>query len=151
MMLKKGTMRVDSELWELAVEKILLNLVDSETEAHEEIIRMLQDAQALEQDGLDVSRLGKYLDICLEKSAKSRQLYSDRALEQEAFSLYIYFYHYFKEINLEINGQLIAMNNGHHFGWIATENRQISYLKIDFISFLFKFFLFCGAFLLLYV
>ncbi len=86
MMLKKGTMRVDSELWELAVEKILLNLVDSETEAHEEIIRMLQDAQALEQDGLDVSRLGKYLDICLEKSAKSRQLYSDRALEQEAFS-----------------------------------------------------------------
>lgn len=47
---------------------------------------MLQDAQALEQDGLDVSRLGKYLDICLEKSAKSRQLYSDRALEQEAFS-----------------------------------------------------------------
>ena len=86
MMLKKGTMRVDSELWKLAVEKILLNLVDSETESHEEIIRMLQDAQALEENGLDVSRLGRYLDICLEKSAKSRQLYSDRALEQEAFS-----------------------------------------------------------------
>jgi len=86
MMLKKGTMRVDSELWKLAVEKILLNLADSETESHEEIVKMLQDAQALEENGLDVSRLGAYLDLCLEKSAKSRQLYSERALEQEAFS-----------------------------------------------------------------
>lgn len=86
MMLKKGTMIVESELWKLAVEKVLLNLVDSETESHVEIIRMLQDAQALEQNGLEVSRLGKYLDNCLEKSAKSRHLYSDRSLEQEALS-----------------------------------------------------------------
>lgn len=82
--LKKGTMRVGSELWKLAVEKILLNLVDSETEAHVEILNMLQIAWCLEQDSLDVARLGRYLDTCLEKSAKSRQLYSDRALEQEA-------------------------------------------------------------------
>ena len=84
LMLKKGTMKVGSELWKLAVEKILLNLVDAETEAHEEIINMLQVAHELESDPLPLSQLGSYLDTCLEKSAKSRQLYSDRALEQEA-------------------------------------------------------------------
>jgi hypothetical protein len=84
LMLNKGTIKVESELWKLAVEKILLNLVDAETEAHEEILKMLQVAQTLEANALDVERLGHYLDTCLEKSAKSRQLFSDRALEQEA-------------------------------------------------------------------
>ena len=84
LMLKKGTMRVDSVLWKLAVEKILLNLVDSETEAHEEILNTLHVAQSLESDALDVAQLGGYLDTCLQKSAKSRQLYPDRAIEREA-------------------------------------------------------------------
>ena len=84
LMLKKGTMRVDSVLWKLAVEKILLNLVDSETEAHEEILNTLHVAQSLESDVERVAQLGGYLDTCLQKSAKSRQLYPDRAIEREA-------------------------------------------------------------------
>jgi len=78
-MIKKGSIDVTSNLWHLAVEKILLQLVDSETEAHEEILRMLLVAAPM----LDPKVLGGYLDACIDKSSKSRQLHADRALEEE--------------------------------------------------------------------
>lgn len=79
LMVQNG-LNVQGSLWSLVVEKILLNLVDSETEAHEEILRLLLEAAP----NLDIETLGGYLDTCLEKSSKSRQLFSDRALEEDA-------------------------------------------------------------------
>lgn len=80
LMIQNDTVDVSGGLWILLVEKILLNLVDSETEAHEEILKLLLEAAPK----LDTKTLGRYLDTCLEKSSKSRQLFSDRALEEEA-------------------------------------------------------------------
>jgi hypothetical protein len=75
----QNNLDVQGSLWNLIVDKILLNLVDSETEAHEEILRLLLKAAPK----LDIKTLGRYLDTCLEKSSKSRQLFSDRALEED--------------------------------------------------------------------
>lgn len=79
-MIQKNLLDMHGSLWKLMVENILLNLVDSETEAHEEILRMLVEAAPK----LDLATLGGYLDTCLAKSSKSRQLFADRALEEDA-------------------------------------------------------------------
>lgn len=79
-MIQNEKIKIDSNLWHVAVEKILLPLVDSETEAHKEIIFMLMAAAPK----LEISRLGKYLDSCIELSSRSRQLHADRALEESA-------------------------------------------------------------------
>lgn len=67
-----------SSMWNVAVEQVLLQLADSETEAHEEILRMLMIAAPK----LDVESLGRYVDCCIQNSSKSRQLHSERALEE---------------------------------------------------------------------
>lgn len=79
-MIQQEKIKIDSNLWHVAVEKILLHLVDSETEAHKEIIFMLMAAAPK----LEISRLGEYLDTCIELSSRSRQLHADRALEESA-------------------------------------------------------------------
>lgn len=79
-MLNEERISVTSEIWEKAVNKILLYLVDSETEAHEEILRMILAASPR----LEIQTLGKYLDTCLENSSRSRQLHADRAIEEAA-------------------------------------------------------------------
>jgi len=79
-MISNNIIEVQDGIWNLAVEKILLNLVDSETEAHEEILRLLMVAAPK----LDGQVLGSYLDTCLQQSSNSRQKHSERALEEES-------------------------------------------------------------------
>jgi len=79
-MVQQEKIKIGSNLWHVAVEKILLHLVDSETEAHKEIVFMFMAAAPK----LGSSRLGKYLDTCIELSSRSRQLHADRALEESA-------------------------------------------------------------------
>ena len=77
-LLAEGKVTPSSALWRVAVERVLLRLVDSETEAHEEVLRLLLAAVPL----LDPGTLGKYLDTMLGNSRRSRKVHKNRDSEE---------------------------------------------------------------------
>ena len=72
-----GKITVKSSIWEIAVDNILIRLVDAETEAHEEVLRLLLAAAKQ----LDVITLGRYLAKTLALSRKSRNEHKNRAAD----------------------------------------------------------------------
>lgn len=73
-LLAEGKVTPSSALWRVGIEGVLLRLVDSETEAHEEILRLLLAAAP----SLDPGTLGRYLDTTLANSRRSRKAHKNR-------------------------------------------------------------------------
>lgn len=67
-------------LWSVAVDGVLICLVDAETEVHEEVLRLLLAAAPV----LEPTYLGTCLASTLAKSRKSRKLHKKRAIEEAA-------------------------------------------------------------------
>ncbi|PSC68506.1 Negative elongation factor B [Micractinium conductrix] len=75
-LLKSRAMEVKDSLWQLAVDRVLVKLVDSETQTHEEILRLLLAAAPR----LDAMELSNYLTRTLNQSKKSRKRFKKRKL-----------------------------------------------------------------------
>ncbi|PRW60598.1 Negative elongation factor B [Chlorella sorokiniana] len=75
-LLKSGACEVKDTLWQLAVDQVLVKLVDSETQAHEEVLRLLLAAAPR----LDAMELSNYLTRTLNNSKKSRKRFKKRKL-----------------------------------------------------------------------
>lgn len=69
----------ETSLWTLAVDKVLVKLVDTEAEVHEEVLRLLLAAAPR----IDLLRLANYTSMTLNNSRKSRKRFKKRALEEE--------------------------------------------------------------------
>ena len=78
-LLAEGKVTPSSPLWRVAVDGVLLRLVDAETEAHEEILRLLLAAAP----AIESSRLGSYLCTTLSNSRRSRKAHRKRIEEEE--------------------------------------------------------------------
>jgi hypothetical protein len=76
-LLTSGKITTTSPIWRVAVENVLIRLVDAETEAHEEVLRLL--LVAVKQ--LDVTTLGRYLASTLANSRPSRKEHKNRAAD----------------------------------------------------------------------
>ncbi|KAL4437410.1 hypothetical protein ABPG75_004549 [Micractinium tetrahymenae] len=75
-LLKSGRCEVKDGLWQLAVDQVLVKLVDSVTQAHEEVLRLLLAAAPK----LDAMELSNYLTRTLNNSKKSRKRFKKRKL-----------------------------------------------------------------------
>ena len=71
-----GRVKTSSAAWRMAVDAILIRLVDSETEVHEEVLRLLLSAVA----DLEPKRLGQCLVACLKNSQHSRNICRKRGI-----------------------------------------------------------------------
>jgi len=74
-LLASGKITTSSSIWRVAVDNILIRLVDAETEAHEEVLRLLLAATKR----LDAAKLGRYLASTLANSRPSRKEHKNRA------------------------------------------------------------------------
>ena len=68
-LVKARKLQPASSLWVVAVDNILIKAVDSQTQTHEEVLRLLLAAAPL----LAPAQLGTYLALTLENSKKSRR------------------------------------------------------------------------------
>lgn len=75
-LLKSGVCAVKDPLWLLAVDQVLIKLVDSVTQTHEEVLRLLLAAAGK----LDAMELSNYLTRTLNNSKKSRKRFKKRKL-----------------------------------------------------------------------
>lgn len=75
-LLKGGKCDVKDGLWQLAVDQVLIKLVDSVTQTHEEVLRLLLAAAPK----LDAMELSNYLTRTLNNSKKSRKRFKKRKL-----------------------------------------------------------------------
>lgn len=66
------------QLWFLAVDRLLVRLVDAETDVHEEVLRLLLAAAV----DIDLIRLANYVTMTLNNSRRSRKRHKKRALEE---------------------------------------------------------------------
>lgn len=76
-LLTSGKITTTSSLWRIAVDNVLIRLVDAETEAHEEVLRLLLAASKQ----IDAANLGRYLASTLAKSRASRKEHKNRAAD----------------------------------------------------------------------
>jgi hypothetical protein len=74
-LLASGKITTRSPIWRVAVDNVLIRLVDAETEAHEEVLRLLLAASKQ----LEVATLGQYLASTLANSRASRKEHKNRA------------------------------------------------------------------------
>lgn len=84
-MLTQGILHIKDPIWNLAVEGILVRLVDADTKVHEEVLRLLLlaagPAGSAQLEAKDVARL---LTITLANSQQSREAYANRNAELAA-------------------------------------------------------------------
>uniref|UniRef100_A0A1D1ZVX3 Negative elongation factor B n=1 Tax=Auxenochlorella protothecoides TaxID=3075 RepID=A0A1D1ZVX3_AUXPR len=86
-LLTEGAVRVEDGIWQLAVDRVLVKLVDSETAVHEEVLRLLLAASSQ----IPLLPLANYLHHTLSNSRKSRKRFKKRklvSLELEPWSEY---------------------------------------------------------------
>jgi hypothetical protein len=76
-LLASGKISTKSLIWRVAVDNVLIRLVDAETEAHEEVLRLLLAAAKQ----LDATKLGRYLASTLANSRRSRKEHKNRAAD----------------------------------------------------------------------
>ncbi|KAI3429855.1 hypothetical protein D9Q98_010166 [Chlorella vulgaris] len=75
-LIKGGVCQVKDGLWVVAVDQVLVKLVDSVTQTHEEVLRLLLAAAPK----LDAMELSNYLTRTLNSSKKSRKRFKKRKL-----------------------------------------------------------------------
>ena len=84
-LLTQGILQIMDPIWNLAVEGILVRLVDADTKVHEEVLRLLLlaagSAGSAQLEARDVARL---LTITLTNSQQSREAYANRNAELAA-------------------------------------------------------------------
>lgn len=68
-LLARRQVTVGGPLWQLALEQLLLRMVDSETQVHEEVLRLLLAAAPF----MEVSVVARYLQTTIQNSRRSRK------------------------------------------------------------------------------
>lgn len=83
-LLTQGVLQITNPIWSLAVEGILVRLVDADTKVHEEVLRLLLLAASSTAQQLDVKDVSRLLTSTLANSQRSREAYANRNAELAA-------------------------------------------------------------------
>lgn len=76
-LLARRQLTVGGPLWQLALEQLLLRTVDSETQVHEEVLRLLLAAAPQ----MEISVLARYLQTTIQNSRRSRKRFKRKRVD----------------------------------------------------------------------